>query len=300
MERICYFNGEFVPESQTKVPFTDRGLRLGDAVFEMERTFNGQVFKLREHIERLNRSLKIVRIDSGLTLEELEEITEEVVRRNDPARESGSDDWVYQAITRGNGWTVRDTSPPTVCIRAFPIHFYRYAHLYETGCHIIFPRTRSYHPDSLDPKIKHTSRMNFVLADLEAADMDPGAVPVLLDQQGNIAEYSAGNFSIVTNGVIRTPPQRSILMGISRQTTLELGRQLGIPVVEEDLQPYDAYTADEAFLTTTSFCVLPVSHIDKRPVGHGAPGPVTRHLLAAWGELAGMDIVEQALRFREA
>ena len=103
MERICYFNGEFVPESQTKVPFTDRGLRLGDAVFEMERTFNGQVFKLREHIERLNRSLKIVRIDPGLTLEELEEITEEVVRRNDPARESGSDDWVYQAITRGNG-----------------------------------------------------------------------------------------------------------------------------------------------------------------------------------------------------
>ena len=252
--------------------------------------------KLREHLDRLYRSLKTVQIDPQLTLEEMEELTEEVVRRNDPLREFGSDDWVYQGITRGDGWTIAEPSAPTVYIRAFPIHFHRYADLYRTGCHIVFPRVRSYPPDSLDPKIKHISRMNFVLADLEASETDPGAMPVLLDQVGNIAEYSAGNVAVVTNGVVRTPPQRSILLGITRQTTLGLGRQLGIPFVEEDLQPYDAYNADEAFLMTTSFCVLPISHIDKRPVGDGTPGPVTRHLLSAWSESVGLDIVEQALR----
>ena len=298
-EHVWYLNGEFVPQSQAKVSIMDRGMRWGDAVFDTERTFNGKIFRLREHLDRLYRSLKFVRIDPGLTVEQMEEITLEVVRRNEPLREPGSDCWVTQTVSRGAGWTSADVVPPTVCVRIHPIEFYRYGPLYQTGCHVVFPRTRAYSSDSLDPKVKYISRMNFVLAELEAADIDPGAYAVLLDQRGNIAEYGGGNFFIVTRDVLRTPPDHSILQGVSRQTTLELARQLEIPVVEEDLQPYDAYTADEAFVTTTSFCVLPVSHIDKRPIGRDVPGPVTRQLLAAWSELAGLDIVGQALSARE-
>ena len=145
--------------------------------------------------------------------------------------------------------------------------------------------------------MKHYSRMNFALAELEATDVDPDAYPVLLDLEGNIAENIGANFFIVTNGVLRTPGDRGILQGISRMTVLDLASQLGIPAVEENLQPYDAYTADEAFLTTTSYCALPVGRVDNRTIGPEVPGPITKKLWAAWSELVGMDIVDQAVRY---
>ena len=202
-----------------------------------------------------------------------------------------------QIVTRGMGVKVTDVVSPSICIRVAPIDFTEYARFYNTGAHVVFARTRSYPPQSLDPKVKHYSRMNFTLAELEAADVDPEAFPVLLDLEGNISENIGGNFFIVTKGVLRTPGDRDILKGISRMTVGDLASQLGIPMVEGDIQPYDAYTADEAFLTTTSYCVLPVGRIDNRPIGEGAPGPVTKSLWAAWSEKVGVDIVDQALRY---
>jgi branched-chain amino acid aminotransferase len=180
-----------------------------------------------------------------------------------------------------------------VSIMDFNVH----AKYYETGAPVVIPGARSYSSSSMDPKVKHYSRANFVQAQLQVADVDPHALPVLLDQDGNITENVGGNFFIVTDGVLRTSRDQSILQGISRMVAIELAEQLGIPVVKEDLQPYDAYTADEAFLTTSSYQLLPVSTIDKRQVGDDVPGPVSKQLLAAWSELAGLDIVDQALQW---
>lgn len=294
-EHIAYFNGRFVPDSECKVHVSDRGFRAGDVVYDMERTFNGKIFRLREHLERLFRSLKYVRIDPGLTLERLEALTLEVLERNEPLREPGGDYLISQFVSRGNGARATDKVPPTLGIRVQPINFAQYAPFYRTGAHVVFPRTRSYSPQSLDPKVKHFSRLNFALAELEAADIDPDAFPVLLDLEGNISENIAANFFIVSGGVLRTPHDRNILKGVSRTTVFELAKQMGIDAAGESLQPYDAYCADEAFLATTYYCILPVSRIDRRPLGQEVPGPVTKRLLAAWSELAGLDIVEQAL-----
>ena len=146
-------------------------------------------------------------------------------------------------------------------------------------------------------KVKHFSRMNFNLAGLEAADVDPDAWPILTDTDGNLTEGTRYNFFMVTDGVIRTPGDRSILQGVSRGMVFDLARQLDLPIAEEDLQPYDMYTANEAFFSSTSPCVLPVTRVDRREVGNGKPGPITQQLLAAWSEAVGIDIVGQALRY---
>ena len=204
---------------------------------------------------------------------------------------------VWQTVKRGfarHFAKITEPAPPMVCISVFPIEFEGHAQEYRTGGHVVFPRTRSFSPQALEPKLKHYSRMNFSLADLEAADVDPEAHAVLLDQEGNISENTSGNFFIVTDGVLRTPTDRSILQGVARLDALELAQKLGIPTSEEELQPYDAYTADEAFLTNTIYCVLPVSRIDNRLIEGEVPGPITQRLLAAWSETVGMDIVDQA------
>ena len=199
--------------------------------------------------------------------------------------------------TRGTGGVGYPEGPPAVCINILPLDFGRYASSYEHGKHGVITKTRSYPPEALDPKIKHHSRMNFNLATLEAGDLDPGAWALLLDMDGNLSEGTGYNYFLVTDGVIRTATDTAILQGVSRGMVFDLARQLDIPVVEEDLQPYDLYTADEAFFASTSYCVLPMTVVDKRPIGDGKPGPITNQLLAAWSEAVGLDIVDQAIRF---
>jgi hypothetical protein len=135
----------------------------------------------------------------------------------------------------------------------------------------VIVRTHSFSSDALDPKVKHFSRMNFNLAELEAGDVDPEGWPILTDGRGNITEGVGYNVFIVTGGVIRTAGDRGVLQGVSRAMVFDLARELGIPILEEDLQPYDVYTADEAFFTSTSPCVLPVTRVDRRPIGAGTP-----------------------------
>ena len=299
-EFTAFFNGEWVPHSEVKIDPFDRGFLMGDSIYDVERTFDGRIFRLREHMERLYRSLQYTRIDPGLTQDEMAEVTEEVVRRNESLRPPGGDWSVRQVVTRGRSPSYSqglpsDAESPTVIVSALPIDF-GHARYYEDGAAVVFPTARSYSANSLDPKAKHYSRANFVQAQLQAADIDANAFPVLLDQDGNIAENVGGNFMIVTGGAIRTPGDQSILQGISRMTVFDLAEQLGIPIVEEDLQPYDAYTADEAFLTNSIYQLLPVASIDGRRIGDDVPGPVSKKLLAAWSELVGVDIVDQALQ----
>ncbi len=293
----AYFNGEWVPFSQVKIDPMDRGFMVGDVIFDVARTFGGKSFRMKEHIDRLYRSLKFVRIDPGLSPEDMLDISEETIRRNESLRSEVGDYTITQFVTRGPGGSARDAGPPAVCVKAAPVNFARFAQLFQDGAHGVITRTRSYPVESLDPKVKHYSRMNFNLADLEAADVDPDAWPILTDTDGNLTEGTGYNLFLVSDGVIRTPGDRNILQGVSRGMVFDLARQLGIPLVEEDLQPYDMYTADEAFFSSTSPCVLPVTKVDKRDVGEGRPGPIVQQLLAAWSESVGLDIVDQALRF---
>jgi branched-chain amino acid aminotransferase len=292
-----YYKGEWIPFSQVKIDPSDRGFRVGDVVFDVARTFNGKTFRMKDHIDRLYRSLKAVRIDPGLTSEEMTEISEEVVRRNEHLRPEVGDFTVTQFVTRGPGRWAWSAGPATVCVKVDAIGFNRYASLYEGGAHGAITRTRSYSPDVLDPKIKHYNRMNMNLAELEAADVDPEAWPILTDADGNLTEGSGYNVFLVNQGVIRTPGERSILQGVSREMVFDLARQLDIPLAEEDLQPYDMYNADEAFFASTSMCVLPLTVVDRRRIGDGRPGAITQQLLSAWSEAAGLDIVDQALQF---
>ncbi len=291
---VAYFNGEWLPHSECKLHIDDRGVRLGDAVYDVERTFDGKIFDLEGHIDRFYRSLGYVRIDPGLTKEEMAEITLEVVRRNYHLRTAGNDFMVRQIVTGGSAWSAADRNRPNVYVGAGYLNFKRFAHVYEQGCHVVFARTRAYHPTSVDPKVKHYSRLNFVLAELEAIDVDPGAWPVLLDHDGNISEGTTFNFGLVKDGIIYTAGDRNALQGISQNVIRRLAQDLGIRAVEGELQPYDAYSADEAFVLASSYCLLPVSKVDNRPLKAETPGPVVRRLLQAWSELVGVDIVEQA------
>ena len=296
-EFTAYFNGEWVPYSEVKISPDDRGFSSGDVVFDVERTFNGKSFRMKQHIDRLFRSLQYTRIDPGLSPEEMLDISEEAIRRNEPLRADVGDFSVTQFVTRGPGRWSRSAGPPTVCVKVGPIDFGRYAQFYNDGASGVITRTRSYPVESLDSKVKHYSRMNFALADLEAGDVDPDAYPILTDKDGNLTEGVGNNVFLVTDGVLRTAGDQTILQGVSRGMVFDLARQLDIPIVEENLQPYDVYTADEVFFSTTSYCVLPTTTVDKRQISDGKPGPITQQLLAAWSESVGLDLVDQALRF---
>ena len=284
--------------SELKIDVFDRGFRVGDAVFDVTRTFNGKSFRMKEHVDRLYRSLTYTRIDPEISPEEMFELSEEAIRRNEHLLEEEGDFAVRQTVTRGPGRLASTAGPPTVIIDVAP-NIWAAAPFYDNGAHCVIARTRSYSAESLDPKIKHYSRMNFNLADLEASDVDPQAWPVLTDTDGNLTEGVGYNIFLVTDGVIRSPGDSAMLQGISRGAIFDLAAQLDISVVEEPLQPYDLYTADEAFIANTNFCVLPVTKVDTRSIGDGKAGPIVKQLLAAWSEWVGVDIVDQQKRFHK-
>ena len=288
-----YFNGEWVPYKQVMIHPEDRGFVLADVVFDIGRTFNGKPFALDHHIDRMYRSLKYVRIDPGITSNEMTSICEEAVQRNSKYLEIAGDFTIHPWVTRGIG-NINDAIP-TVCISIKPVNFAAFAKAYVDGVSAIIAKTRSYSTDMMDPKVKHHNRMNFVLAELEAKDVDPKALPVLLDGDGNLTEGMGYNVFLVKDGVLKTPKGTSILWGVSRKIVMEVATNIGIEVVEEDLQPYDIYTADEVFFTRTSPRITPVNTIDNRIIGDGKPGPMTKQLLAAHSERVGVDIVDQAL-----
>ena len=293
----AYFNGEWMPYGDVRISPEDRGFVVADVVFDIGRTFGGKPFVLDRHIDRLYRSLKYMRIDPGLTPDEMTSVCEEAVERNLDRLDEAGDFQIHPFVTRGVGHGIGDVASPTVCVAIKPVAFESFARFYVEGAHGVIARTRSYSSDTMDPKVKHHSRANFVLAELEANDVDPGASPILLDQDGNLTEGIGYNVFLVKDGALKTPTDRSILQGISRSVIFDVAGQLGIEVVEEDLQPYDLYTADEVFFSRTSPRIVPVSVVDRRPVGESIPGPVTKQLLAAHSELVDVDIVGQALHY---
>ena len=296
-ETIVYFNGELIPESQAGISIRDRGFLYGDAVFDATRTFNGKTFKLREHIDRLYNSLRYLRIDPGIGKNEMERWSLEVVNHNYPLLPPNQDMWVMQRISRGvesgePGHSMR----PTLLIESHAIPFARRASLYRDGVRVLTPSVPRIPPRFLSPRAKTHNYLNLIMGDLEAQGTDPEAWAVLLDENGNLTEGRGSNIFLVKDGVVATPKGQFVLEGITRNTVLELATNLDLPVEERDLDLYDAYTADEAFLTSTSLCICPVSSVNSAPIAGGTvPGPITQSLTAAFSDLAGMDYVEQYL-----
>jgi len=297
--RIAYFNGRFVPEYQVLVPFRDRGFKYGDAVFDTTRTFGHRVFRLREHVERLYRSLRYLRIDPGLTPARMAEITEEVLRHNLPLLEPGDDYWVTQRVSRGLDPSARDVwdqAGPTVIVECLPLPLRERAALYRDGIRVVTPSVRRAPPAALSPRVKTHNYLNLIAGGLEVRALDPDAWAVLLDVNGNLAEGMGSNIFLVRGGVLHTPREQFVLAGISRETVIGLAREGGIEVVETDLDLYDGYIADEAFLTSTSLCVCPVASVNGVRIGERLPGPVTRQLMDAYCRLVDFDFVAQYLK----
>ena len=163
------------------------------------------------------------------------------------------------------------------------------------GARLITPTIRHVPPECYYPGMKYRSRLHFYLADQEARQADPQASALLLDLAGNVTETSAANFLIVKHGTIVSPTLANTLPGVSRQTVVELAGQLGIPFVERDFPLTKALSADEAWLTGTPYCMLPVATINGTTIGAGAPGPVFERVLSAWNDLVGLDIRQQIL-----
>ncbi len=301
-EWVVWFNGKIVPEREARVPFRDRGFKYGDAVFDTTRTFGHRIFRLNEHIERLFRSLAYLDIDPGLTRRQFCDITEEVAARNLALTAPDEDIWVSQRVTRGVEAAERQAWPDyperTVIVECRPLPFRGRAKFYRKGLELVIPSVRRPAPNTLSPRAKMQNYINLVLADLEVKAQNPEAQAILLDANGNLAEGRGSNVFFVRNGVLLTPKERYVLPGVSRQTAIDLARKLGIPVEEADLDFYDAVTADEAFITSSSWCICPASSIAGRRIGGGdIPGPVTKRLMDAYVELVDCDWVGQYLKY---
>ncbi len=297
LERQVYISGKLVAESLATISIFDSAILLGDCVTESTRTFRHKPFRLEEHIKRLYKSLKVCRVNPGLTPEGMFSATLEVLEANRSQMAPEDDCWIVHNISRGlmkPGPSPAQTNPATIMIFTSPMDLRGWAKYYTQGCHAVTSFSRAIPAQSLDARIKNRSRLFYTMADTEARLVDPEAQVVILDINGNVSENKGGNIFAVSEGILKTPSLENCLAGVSRQTVLELAQQLNIPLRETILQMYDLYTADEVFFTSTPYCIMPASKFNGLQIGDGTVGPITQKLLSAWGQLVGMDIVEQA------
>lgn len=299
--RLVYFNGSLVPESEAKVSIYDSALMFGDMVFEMTRSFDKKQFKLREHIDRLYVGLKILRIPLQMTPEEMERACHETVEANDHLFAADDEHRLMIDVSRGLLGIYQGIEGlhkgPNVIIADFPLRWTvaTMGTLFDTGINAVITSQRAIPANLLDPKIKNRSRIFYLMANIEASQVEgDNNWALLLDPDGFVAEGTGDNFFIIKNGVVITPEGRNILRGISRDYVMqELCTRLGIPVVEKNIEPYDVYTADEAFMTGTPFCMLPVTALNGNPIGDGKVGSVFTRILNQWSQNANVDIKGQ-------
>jgi branched-chain amino acid aminotransferase len=299
--RVAWFNGSIMPEGQILIPYRDRSWKSGDGAFDMTRTFNGTPFRLEEHIERFFRSLRYVRIDPGISPKEMIAASEEVVARNEHLRAPHGDWWLGQRVSRGvdavgdEGW---EHTGPNLVVDVRPLPLASRATMYRDGAEVMTTTMRRTAPSMLSPRAKMNNYLNMIVAGQPIKRARPKAWPLLLDENGNLAEGQGSNIFLVENGKLRTPRSRYVLPGVSRQMTIDLAAKLGISCDETDIDLYDAANADEIFLTATSLCILPVSSFNGLPVGEAewqGAGPITKRLIEAYIAEVGCDFVQQYL-----
>lgn len=274
-----YLDGKFVDEADAKVSVFDHGLLYGDGVFEGIRLYGGNVFRLDEHLERLEYSAKAVLLQLPLTRAELVEATLETCRQNNL-----TDAYIRLVVTRGVGdlglapWLC---PKPTVFIIASKISLYPKEH-YDNGLAIVTVPTRRINPAALPPTIKSLNYMNNILGKIEARQF--GALEaIMLNDQGYVAECTADNIFTVHKGEIFTPSaSQGALKGVTRGTIFDIAQEIGVRINEVNMTRYDVWCADECFLTGTGAEVIPVTKLDGREIGTGKPGPITQKVLASF------------------
>lgn len=299
--RVVYFNGQLVPEGQAKISIYDSALMFGDMVFEMTRSFNKRQFKLREHIDRLYSGVHILRIPLTMTPEEMELACYQTIEANDHLFAADDEHRLMIDVSRGLLGIYQGIEGmhkgPNVIIADFPLRWTvaGMGKLFDQGINAVITSQRAIPASLLDPKIKNRSRIHYLMANIEASQIEgDNNWALLLDPDGFIAEGTGDNFFIVKNGVVITPEGRNVLRGISRAYVMEeLCSQLGLPMVEKNIDTYDVYTADEAFMTGTPFCMFPVTGLNGQAIGSGKVGPVFDSLLARWSANTGVDISGQ-------
>ncbi len=289
-ELYCYLNGKVVKEGKAVLSPFDRGFLWGDGVYEVTPCFNRRLYRLKDHLDRLYRSLRYVRIDLGMGQEEMEKLTLDLHAKNLPHLGEESVYRVGHWVTRGMdtpSMAARAAGPPTVFVFWRPVATGAIERTLAEGVTLAIVPTRRVPPQCLETRAKVTSKMNQILAELEADVLN--SLSLMLDIHGNVAENSIANFFIVKRGVLWTPPPQNILEGITRSVVFELSSRLKLSLEERHFSLYDLAQSEEFFITSSATCVTPVREVNGiRPLSP-VPGPVTKRLMQAFAEETGFD-----------
>src|SRR6266853_2787495 len=277
-----YIDGKFYAEGDAKVSVFDHGLLYGDGIFEGIRFYNGRVFRLEEHLERLWDSARSICLEIPIGRGEMTEALLETIRQN-----GLNEGYVRLVVTRGVGnlgLNPTQCKRPTVIIIATTITLYS-KEVCETGLTVVTCATRLTNSAALNPAVKSLNYLNNVMARIEA-NLAGADEALMLNDQGNVAECTADNVFIIKHGQIFTPPiTAGALRGITRSVVFEIAAETGIKVIEADITRHDVFIADEAFLTGTAAEIIPVVKADGRPIGTGKPGPITARMIARFREM---------------
>ncbi|MEY2487992.1 MAG: branched-chain amino acid aminotransferase [Verrucomicrobiota bacterium] len=281
-ESRIYIDGEFHAEKDAKVSVFDHGLLYGDGIFEGIRFYNGRVFRLEEHLQRLWDSARSICLEIPMSMPEMTEALLETIRQNDLR-----DGYIRLIVTRGVGnlgLNPTQCKRPSVIIIAATIALYP-AEIYARGLTVVTCATRRTSPGALNPAVKSLNYLNNVMARIEA-NLAGADEALMLNDAGHVAECTADNVFVIKHGQIFTPPiAAGALRGITRAVAFEIAAELGIKVTEADITRHDVFIADECFLTGTAAEVIPVIKADGRPIGTGKPGPISERMIARFREI---------------
>jgi len=279
-QQVVYINGEYVPKSQATISVFDRGFLYGDCVYDTTSAWAGYIFKLDDHIKRFYKSIQAIGIEMSMSREEFKEVVLETTRRNN-LREA----YIQLIATRGTGEDYRNykTCTPTLIVYAIPYIWIVSPEQQQKGIRVKISSTRRTPHECLDPKIKNFNWLNILMAKMEAdaAGMDNA---IMLDVDGYVAEGPGFNVFLVSDDKVFTPSE-GVLMGITRATVCEITEKEGMETIVGDLTPFDLYTADEIFFSSTAGGVMPVVEVDGRIVGDGVPGPITLRIKESYWEM---------------
>jgi branched-chain amino acid aminotransferase len=281
-EAKIYIDGKFYSEADAKVSVFDHGLLYGDGIFEGIRFYNGRVFRLEQHLERLWNSARSVCLDIPMTRQEMTKALLETIRQNHLR-----DGYVRLVVTRGVGnlgLNPEQCKNPSVIIIVATIALY-HGDFYRKGLSIVTVATRRSNPASLNPAVKSLNYLNNVMARIEA-NLASADEALMLNDAGNVAECTADNVFIIKHGQIFTPPiTAGALQGITRSVVFDIAGEFGIKVSEADFTRHDIFVADECLLTGTAAEIVPVVKADGRTIGNGKPGPITTRIIARFREM---------------
>jgi len=272
-ELTAFLNGDFMPQSRVVREMNQAGFGSSGGFYDNERTFSGNIFRLEDHLHRLYNGLDYTKIDPGVTFPEMVDITLRVLQANIPHLDAGEEFLVSQIVSP----CPDPDGSINVAVYCQFLEMGHFAAHYTRGIRVTTPGTYNI------PSRGQPSGKTHV------------AMALMMNEKGHITECQGGNFMFVRGGRIRLPDRRHVLPGVSMKTVLELAESVGVPIDEGEYSPEDVYESQEAFVTSTRFCLAPAVSLNGLDIHTGLMGPITESLLDAWKEMVGLDFVQQAI-----